>query len=392
MHRVILSLICSAFMAFNAARCVADSNQTLTGQLSAITNEIRNLLENDQLLSGNKLQLETPSAEGIDDHLSPFFEKFLRDGLKDLIVESSPLRLKLTYTYTESSTNENKGKRVIQLIPKIFDRGKPIKLSTKEGEVDLQELLKRDVNNTAQIAAALGITSTPLDDEDHKKRIDAVSSAFDAPNFEKRNSSQVHAKGHPGFCLELRRKAKGSGTALPVEVKSQGGNAFAPLEITDTYEVVLVNYDPDHDVVASVLIDGLNVIEAFCTDRDSSGKTIKYPGYFVPRAKNGNPGIHIIPGWLNTVTNRAKEKDNVFEFVVNELGKGAASSLGVKGKTGVVTASFFLACKPGEKPRGRNFGETGKGQPRQQDYELVDVQVETEPSSIVSIRYSQAPK
>jgi hypothetical protein len=97
----------------------------------------------------------------------------------------------------------------------------------------------------------------------------------------------------------------------------------------------------------------------------------------------------VIPGWLHTVK---PANDNVFEFVVNRLGQGAASELNVRGKTGVITVRFFDSYRPDEKPRGRNFGETGKGQPRKQDYQLVESVIGTEPLSIVTVRYSRTPE
>ena len=82
----------------------------------------------------------------------------------------------------------------------------------------------------------------------------------------------------------------------------------------------------------------------------------------------------------------------MFEFVVNELGKGAASALKVRGKTGVITVRFLDAYAPSEKPRARSFGETGKGRPRKQDYVLVETVVGSEPLSQVTIRYSRSPE
>jgi hypothetical protein len=96
-----------------------------------------------------------------------------------------------------------------------------------------------------------------------------------------------------------------------------------------------------------------------------------------------------VPGWLKTVQ---PGDDNVFEFVVNELGKGAASAKKiVNKKTGVVTVSLFLARNADEATRTRAFGETGLGKARQQDYSLKEASIESEPASIISIRYSRSP-
>lgn len=368
----------------------ADVNQTLEGQLSGLVNDIRELMKNDVVLgAGRKLKLEAPSAEGMDDHLTPFFEQALKLRLGDLVDETSSLRLKLVYSYVESSSLENKGKRVIQMVAKLFDKGKPIKLPTREGSIPVDELAVRDVNNTADIGRLLGVTMTPVDSKDHQQRLNATEDAFENPKFKQIGASQVASPEAANFAVELRRRISGKGEAAPVTIKNANGQAFAAIEIGDTYEIVLYNLDSQRDVVAKINIDGLDAISAFCTDTDSAGKKVVYPGYFIPRATAGKPGEHVVPGWLNTVK---RGSDNVFDFVVNELGKGAASSLNVKGKSGVVTVSFFVATKPDEKTRSRNFGETGLGKPRKQDYDLVEAVVESEPASIVSIRYSHSPK
>ncbi len=152
---------------------------------------------------------------------------------------------------------------------------------------------------------------------------------------------------------------------------------------------VVFNYDSRSDAVVRVEIDGLDAINTFKTDMDAQGNPVKYPGCFIPRAKNGTPGEHVIAGWMHTVK---PVDDNVFQFVVNELGKNAPIAKNVRGKTGVVTVSFFDACEPGETPQGRNFGETGKGKLMKVDYTLKQVQVASGPLSIVNIRYSRNPK
>ena len=381
-----------AFMFLISLPTFASSNGSLEGQLEGLSIDIRELLKNDQVLGTNrKLKLDTPSAEGMDDHLTPFFEKALKTRLNDILDETSSLRLKITYSYIESDTNENKGKRVIQLTAKIFEKGKPIKLPTREGTIpsdDLEKLTSRDINNTAEIGMLLGVTMSPIDSTDHNDRVNATAESFDNPNFKLKGKSEVFDAKSELLTVELRQRVGGAGQAVPVAVKDLGGKAFASVNIGNTYEIALYNYDEKFDVVGKVTIDGLNAISSFSTDMDSQGNKIVYPGYFVPRASGGKPGVHVIPGWMKTVK---PGNDNVFEFVVNELGKGAATSLKVKGETGVVTVGFFVSGFPSDLPRGRNFGETGLGKPRKQDYNLVEANIESEPQSIVSIRYSRSP-
>jgi len=385
------ALISTILLSFNANSVTfADSNQTLDGQINGLADDIRQLIKHDRVLGTNrKLKLDTPSADGLDDHLTPFFEQAFRTRLVDILDESSLLRLKVNYAYLESESIENKGKRVIQLVARIFDKGKPIKLPPREGAVPVEELAFRDINNTAEIGKMLGVTMTPVDSKKHDERIEATAEAFDNPSFQLQGKTQVFDAKSERFMVELRQRIGGKGDAVPVLVDDLGGKAFASIDIGNTYEIALYNYDPEFDVVGKVSIDGLDAISAFSTDMDSEGKRVVYPGYFVPRASGGMPGVHVIPGWMKTVR---PGNDNIYEFVVNQLGKGAASSLNVKGKMGVVTISFFVSYKPtGEKGRSTEFGETGLGKPRKQDYNLIEANIESEPKSIVSVRYSRSP-
>jgi hypothetical protein len=197
------------------------------------------------------------------------------------------------------------------------------------------------------------------------------------------------ASGNANYSVEVRRRVGGKGAANPVVPVDQNGKAFASIDISDTYEIALFNYDTQADAVAKVDIDGLDALSTFCSDLDDKGNKLVPSGYFIPRATSAGPGVHVVPGWFHTIKTG---NDNVFEFVVNALGQGAASALKVRGKTGIITVRFFDAYKPGEKPRERNFGETGKGQPRKQDYVLVESVIGSEPLSIVSVRYSRSPQ
>jgi len=123
------------FIVIAASELFADINQTLEGQLSGLANDIREILQNERILDGNrKLKLDPPSADGMDDHLTPFFEQALRTRLDDILDDSSSLRLKVSYAYIESELPKSKGKRVIQLVAKIFDKGRPIQLPPRNGD------------------------------------------------------------------------------------------------------------------------------------------------------------------------------------------------------------------------------------------------------------------
>lgn len=356
----------------------AQTNQTLDGQIVGLSKDISVLMQTDRLLRGRKLRIDRVSSSGIPDaNYDQFLEQAVTHNLKEFLDQSSRLLLKVEYSYLVSETNTNQGNRVIQIEATIMERGRTLKK------------FLREVNNTSDIGRMTGSTQDPPDTQDYQIRLTAVETAVEEPSFYVLNDTQVASSEGAKYRVEIRKRIGGQGPAIPVKPVDESGRAFAPVDIADTYEIALFNYDREADAVAKVDIDGLSVIGTFCEDTDASGKVVAPPGYFIARATSNGPGMHVIPGWFHTIK---PGDDNVFEFVVNELGKGAASVLKVRGKTGVITVRFFDACHPDEQPRRRSFGETGKGQPRKQDYELVPAVIGTEPSSIVTIRYSRAPK
>ncbi len=276
---------------------------------------------------------------------------------------------------------------MVQLTAKILDRGKPIKLRTREGEVDAETII-REVNNSSDIARILGTTLAPPDSNDYQVRLKATETAFETPKFKLVGGTQVSTQNAQTYSVELRKRPGGKGDLKPIQPVNESGLAFASIDVGETYVVVLCNYDEKADAVAKLEIDGLDAANTFNTDKAADGKQLTHQGYFVPRAKNGKPGEHLVPGWLHTLK---PGNDNTFDFVVNELGKGAATQLKVRGSTGIVTVRFFDACEENETPRSRSFGETGVGQARKQDYSLKSAKIGTEPAAIISIRYSRQP-
>jgi hypothetical protein len=373
-----IGLLLCLFFAGGAAS--APTNQSLEGALAGVAADVRDLLKKDRRLQGRKINLDDVSRTRIPrGNYDQIIQETLEKLLENEIDETSNLLLTIEYTYLVSDQNTNRGNRVIQIEAKLSEDGLPV----------IHNKILREVNNTADISSIVGNTVTPPDTQDYKQRLTAVETAFKDPTFNTVGNTQVQATGNKNYSVEIRKRVGGKGDAIPIVPINQSGLAFAPIEIADTYEIVLFNYDQGADAVAKVSIDGLDAINTFNADVDATGKKVAYPGYFIPRATASGPGVHVIPGWLHTVK---PANDNVFEFVVNKLGQGAASELKVRGKTGVITVRFFDSYRPDEKPRGRNFGETGKGQPRKQDYQLVESVIGTEPLSIVTVRYSRAPE
>jgi hypothetical protein len=356
-------------------------SMTFSGQMSAICAELLELSDKEPKLKNQKIMLANVVAANLtDSNFSLRVEEELKSKLAAILAPKSELILSGELDYLESSSSDNSGFKVIQVTIKVVNAKR----------IELAKIF-REVNDTGDIARILQLTIAPPDTPDFSKRNAETAKAEKAPAFALAPGSktQVTAMNFPRYAMELRRHENGTGAAMAVQPNSENGLAFAPIGIGDTYEVVLYNYDEESDAVAKIEIDGLDVVNTFNSDKTSTGEKQSYPGYFIPRAVQGKPGQHVISGWLNTVK---PSKDNVFKFVVNKLGEGAASQLNVRStKTGFVTATFFDACEPNGKLRGRNFGETGKGEGMRVDYELKPVQVAKVPLSIVSIRYSRSP-
>ena len=356
-------------------------DMNLAAQLAAIEDELRDKMAKDPPLMNQKLKFGKVVNENLPESSFELrLEEELRERLADLLSNNGVLTLSASYDYVTVDAGENQGHKVIQITLTIKNAAR-------------RELLQivREVNNTGDIARILGSTLAPPDTKQFEVRNDELEKAQAEPQFatHPRRSTAVTAKGQNRYALELRKRIAGQGRPVAVPPSNVDGRAFAEIDHGDTYEVVLLNFDETYDAVVKLEIDGLDTANTFNSDG------VSYPGYFIPRAKDGEPGIHVVPGWLHTIqrSDSASNKiDNVFEFVVNELGKGAASSKSVRSSIGVVTARFFDAASPDEKMRSRFFGETGKGKGMQVDYGVKQVQMSTQPLSIISIRYTRSPE
>lgn len=358
-------------------------NQAFEGQLKALSQKILDFHETDRLYKDQKMRLVKVEAKDIPDAGD---DQRIREGLtkhlNDILDDNAKLQLKIDWSYKQSATKTNAGKKVIEIQATILlADGRPIPLNAKTAEV---VSFVREVNNSTDIARLIGATLAPPDTPDHATRLKAISSAFEKPSFSTFEKTRIAAVDQPRYAVELVQRVGNQGSPIPITPQDLNGMAFAPIAIGDTYEIVLYNYDEQADAVAKVEIDGLDVANAFNSDIDASENMV--PGYFIPRAKNGTPGTHTIKGWLHTIK---QGEDNIFQFVVDELGKGAASSKKVEGKIGLITTQFFDAYAPNEKPRARNFGATAVGEPMKIQYETKECVIGDQAVSVVTVRYSR---
>lgn len=361
-------------------------NQAFEGQLKALSEEILTFHKTDRLHKDKKMRLVKVEAKNVPDAGD---DQRIREGLAThlnaILDDNAKLQLKIDWTYKQSETKTNAGKKVIEIRATIcLEDGRPIPLKTKIAEVDS---IVREVNNSTDIARLIGATLAPPDTQDHATRLNAIFSAFEKPQFSTpREKTRIAAVGQSLYAVELVKRVGNRGAPMPIIPDNHNGMAFASIAIGDTYEIVLYNYDEQADAVAKLEIDGLDVANAF--NKDIVGGA-KVPGYFIPRATNGNPGTHTIKGWLHTIR---PGNDNVYQFVVDELGKGAAASKKVEGKVGLVTAQFFDAYGPNERPKARNFGATAVGKPIKVDLQSKPCQIGDQAVSVVTIRYSREPQ
>jgi hypothetical protein len=300
-------------------------------------------------------------------------ERALAAELTTLLVEKAELTLLGRYDYVESAgdtaaDDPNFHLRVLKITAVIEDaQGR--QLDTKVIEV----------NDTDDIAAALGLTVQPPFNGGQKARNEAGDKAFQAPQFFVRNRTQISDAANSPYSVEVRVKSTPDGAGTPLAPQNQKGHAFVDIKPTQFYELRLYNDEP-FEASAAITIDGLDALNTFNEDK------VKYRSYIIPPRSS-----ILVRGWLHTVEPREKEKDNVFAFLVTEYGHGAASRLKSTGQIGVITVQFAAAWKPGKKePEHASRGtgrETDKG-PGLPESLKVEPWLIGDRRSTISVRYS----
>jgi len=341
------------------------------GQLSTAVDELREKMQADNQLRGRKLQPGTFFGPNLpDSNFGLAFERDLKEAAADLLTDKSDFQIRGEYDFIPGVLPENEGLQVIQFVLKVIGPGRR----------EMHSII-REVNDTGDITRITGPTVSLPDTPDIETRNKAALQATESPSFNLREGTRISSPAQPNYAVEILKRAGGTGPPTPLAPTDQGGLAFVDLAVSDAFEIGLYNFDTTCDAVAKVTIDGLDVVNEFCEDQ------VGYSGYTVPRS-TGEAGRHVVPGWLKS----AKQTDNnVFRFVINELGKGAATARKSRMSKGVITVQFFEAVPPGESLPSRNFGEVGTGQPMTVKYKAQPMTIRESPIVTVSIRYSNVP-
>ena len=346
-------------------------DMNFNGQLASAVEELKQKMDADTELKDRKVRVGKFSAPLLPDSSFELeFERRFRAMLKDRLSDSSRFFVIGEYNFLPGTHPNNQGLRVVQFSIRIVNSQRR----------KLHEVI-REVNATADIARITGTTVSPPDTTAFDRRNDAAAHAFDTPRFGLIHGTQVTATGNSHYAVEIRRKLAG-GKSAALTPRNVNGMAFVDLGVRDTFEIALYSYESSCDASALVTIDGLDVANTFSEDKTH------YDGYLIPRQKGSKPGTHTIPGWLRTAT---RQKDNVFSFVIKELGQGAATALKARNSRGVITIQFFEAVPPNEQLPARSFGEVGKGAPVTVKYNVQQMKKRAVPTASISIRYSNVP-
>jgi hypothetical protein len=348
------------------------------GQMKAIAEELKAKCLADPLTMGQKLKLPEPEDPVVKKQslFDGRIEHELKTRLADLFDPNAAITLVASHRVTDLKEATGKSFKVVTLEVLLKKGGKEIGSVTRE------------INNSSDIARIEGVTIAPsAADNTAEKRNQAVQAAKVNPSFDTHpdRPKAVTAFNSPRYAVEIRLLT-GNGPQV-VAPENKRGNALAPIGVGQAYEIVLLNFDDKNDAVAKVEIDGLDAANTFCIDKNDQGKPAAYPGYLIPKAVNGQPGEHVVPGWLHTV-NQAKEV-NAFQFLVTELGKGAESARKPRSAIGMIHVRFYEAALTAEALRPRTFGETDKGMGLKLNLRLESRVLATEPDSSITIRYNR---
>lgn len=354
-------------------------DMTFEGQMISAIAELKEKIADDPDLSGRSIRLGKFSGPHLPDSTfdAAFEQKFMQ-LMTPALAEQSEFVVNGMYDLIEGTLSENEGIDVIQFSIEIRYRRRKMASVTRE------------INNSADITRINGGTvalpndRTPGEKPDHyfKRRNKAASETADVDgsaedDFRIHNATQIMAPGCPDYAVEILSIGSGSQPTAVVP-RSVNGRSFVDIGVGQKLVVKVYNYNRKFEANAKIAIDGLDVANTFCSDKQ------QYAGYVIPKATATTPGKHLVPGWL--VTTKRKQ-NNVYQFVVNKLGQGAATEMKSRHRLGVIHVEFFAAVpENGSLPRGH--GEIGRGQTMDVNYKTKAFKFRDSPLANISIRYS----
>ncbi|WP_010585818.1 hypothetical protein [Schlesneria paludicola] len=349
----------------------APKKMSLNGRINDLADLVTQNLTENPLVKGQKLALGQFDGEGSSARNSNFgveLQRRLGELLANFRDDNSDYTLAGNYVYAEGA-GDNLGLKIVRLVVTIKQLGKVL--------VTIPDI---EVNETDDIDRVLGLNKAKPEGE-LKDRNESTQRAVEKPEFDLVGGHRVAAKGAPEFSMGILKKSSFNGKATPVVPESVKGLAFTNVGVGEYYDIEIANNDKA-DAIASITVDGLDVTTSFTSDLGPDGKKARYPGFLVLKGTTV-----VIKGWLHTVDQ--SKRDNVFSFVVNKLGQGAATQLNTRGAVGVITAQFRESCRPNGSLSRSFGGETGKGAPLDQQFKLEPVKIGDRVLSTVSIRYNR---
>jgi hypothetical protein len=359
----------------------AAPDRPLNEQLKTLGKLLRDSLKNDPKLKGKAVKIGLFSGPQLPStNFGQRIRRQLMEELKGELKESADLTVTGRYDFVESDRDTAAGDdqfklQVLRLTAAIEDR-------------TARELVKVsvEVNNTDDIAQALGLTVAPPLHGSQKRRNQEAKQAQEKPAFKVLQRTRVAPTNFDNarpFSVEILVKQTPDGKAVSLVPEKLKGRPFVDIKENQFYEVRLHN-DGKFEGAAEVLIDGLGALATFNKDKQ------KPTHYLIPAG-----GSTTIRGWLHTTKKGAK--DSVLSFLVTEYGRGAATKFRSSGEVGVITVRFSAAWKEGDDPpageRGaRSTGrETTAGPGLPENLKVVKRHVGLIRST-VSIRYSPTGK
>lgn len=361
----------------------AQTRTSFLGQIQGLANDVKDALKDDPRVQNQPLQLGAFDGKGAASatNFGGRIKKILQEELATSLSDTAKFTLTGGYHYVDSADPAQKALKILLVSARIEDdRGKEV------------VSMEREVNDSDDIFQVLGLTGArpakpsggnnpPKPQVELKKNNEAAQEAQAKPKFDVQDGNRVAAVGLPQWSMGIQKKQSHDGTGVPVPPQNVKGLAFVPVEISEYYDIELVNND-QVDVVATLTVDGLDVANTFAVDKDEAGQVIHWPGYLIPAGQSV-----LIRGWLHTIDQSVK--DNVFSFKVTELGQGAATPIIGRGAVGVITVQFREACSPDSKLTGRSVGETAKGEGLQEKLTAKPVLIGENVLSTISIRYNR---